>query len=226
MGLFGFLKKESLKETYYPEQYPQDPSKRIIGPDNKYDLTRFSRQEDSVIKAAIESTNRKYPDKYRGIGLVNETYGIVYKPRYVLLRIAEIKYTDSNNPLDILAAAFAFGEDGAAHREKAISLFEQSYEKVDKTELLKFDFLFPILFLTKFAGWYEQEHKYNQAIALLKELLMYKVGNQNHFKEKIQELKEKQKNWKPLRRRKIKEDQVLFEQGVTNAAQHYLCLLN
>lgn len=224
MGLLGLLKGGTLNENYYPDQYQQDPSQNIVGPDNKYDLTRFSRQEDSVIRAAIDRANRKYPDRYRGIGLVNETYGIVYKPRYVLLRIAEIKYKDSNNPLDILAVAFAFGEGGTSHREEAIKLFEESYRKIDKRELLKFDSFSPLL-LTKFADWYEKEHQYTQAIALLEELIPYKVGNQDFFKEKIQKLKGKQENRKPLRRRKIPEDQILFEQKVTEAALYYLQFL-
>ena len=171
MSLFDFLNKEVWNENYYPEQYPQDPRNRIIGPDNKYDLTRFSKEEDSTIRTAIDFSNKKYPDKYKAIGLVSETYGIVYKPRYVLFRIVEIKYKDSDNPLDILAASFAFGESGAAHREEAIKLFEKSYRKIDKRELLKFDSFFPLLLLTKFAEWYEKEHKYNQAIEILQELI-------------------------------------------------------
>jgi hypothetical protein len=213
------------KKKYDPEFYFQDSSQSIIGEDNRYDMRVFSQHEDKTIKEVISVVNSKYPERFRGFGLVNETYPITYKPRYVLFRIAELKYHNSDNPFDLLGCAFSFVEEGAMYRSQAIEFFERSYSLVPKWKISEFTSMYPFLLLSKFSDAYEKEHKYEEAINLLHELIRFDTGNTRYFKQKINELRTKQKNWKPLRRRKVSDAQLEFDQSITNSALKYLPLL-
>jgi len=233
MGLFDFLSIAKVqynsdnhsKTKYSPEVYNQDPNKSIIGETGKYDMSRLSGHEDFIIKSAINITNKKYPSKYRLLGLFNEAYVITYKPRYILMRIVEILGKSSQKPIDKLACALAMGDQGASRRECAISLFENSYYQIPKLELVQFDTIFPLFLLTKFSELYEKEHEYIKSAALLKELLKYGIGNKEYFIAKIDELNKKQRNWKPVRKRKASAEQVQFDQSVEAVALEYKDLL-
>lgn len=91
---------------FYPEAYEQDSNQSIVK-DGRYDMTRFSEGEDRTIKQIIDQANRKYTKTYRAIGLANESYPVVYKPRYILFDVICIVFGDSDSPFDQLAVSFA-----------------------------------------------------------------------------------------------------------------------
>ena len=68
-----------------------DAPTSVIDENGRYDLKRFSRQEYSTIKNILATVERKYPAALRSMGLVNESYPIVYKPRYILFDIVVYK---------------------------------------------------------------------------------------------------------------------------------------
>lgn len=219
---FGKQKGIDNPFDYYPDSYSQDSAKSIIAPNNRYDLTKFSAHEESIIEQAINNVKRKYPERYHSIGLANESYVIVYKPRYVLFEIIVTKYRESKNPIDLVAVSFAYESKGAFYRKDAIRYYEAAKDRILYKELNKFASVSAFSYLSKIAGAYEKEHEYEKAIECLKVLIKSKQGNSAYFKDKIKSLQEKQTENKQKRKSIMSDSQALFEEQVHIAAEKYI----
>ena len=206
---------------YYPESYFQDSSQSIITPDNKYDLKRFSSHESGIIQQAILTVLSKYPANFRSLGLVNESYVIVYKPRYVLFEIATIMYENSPNPEDILSAAYAYSQKGALFRKKAINLYEKSINSVSFRTLDKFASLSSAIVYSDIAALYEKEKDYESSIYWMKKVLRRGGLNSRYYEEKIIEL---EKKTPPATRKSkpISESRAEFEKDARAAALYFM----
>ena len=156
-------------EYVNPESVRQDPGLSIVTEDGRYDLSRFSRHEEAVIYTVLRNAwTGKYPEKMKGLGLANEAYPIVYKPRYVLYEIIVQKYSKSKNPFDILAVATAYRMKGAAYREESIGYYEnwiKSSSAAQKREAEKY--LFDVrepFFSLHLAELYEGVCRFDEAL--------------------------------------------------------------
>lgn len=207
---------------YYPNDYSQDSSKSIINRENMYDLTRFSTHEDQIIKQVLCITKQKYPEKYQAIGLANESYTVIYKPRYILFEIIVLLYSGSKKPLDMMAVAFAYESKGAAFRQDAISFFEKAMRNINFHELDKFASVSTDAIFLKFSTVYEREHEYEKAIKCLQNASKHGRVSKIYCKEQIDKLKIKMATAKPLRKRKISDSQVEFENNLRIAALKYI----
>lgn len=224
-GILNIFRKPKGIENpydYYPDRYLQDSEKSILTPNNHYDLTRFSAHEESVIKQAVNNVKRKYPEKYSAIGLANESYVIVYKPRYILFEMIVIKYKESKNPLDLVAVSFAYESKGAFYRKDAIKYYETVKDRISYKELDKFASVSAFSYLIKIAEAYEKEHEYDKAIECLKILIKLKTGNIKYFRDKINALQEKRAENKPKRKSRMPDSHALFEEQVHVAAEKYI----
>lgn len=210
---------------YYPNSVMQDRNKSIIDHNGSYDMLEFSSHEDKVIFSVINSANLNYPSKYRAIGLANESYPIMYKPRHVLFELVVIAFKDSEAPFDQIAVSFAYIQKGAHFRQEAIKYFESAIDRIKLNELNKFSSLSVLNMISSMAKVYEQEHEYKKAIKWLDFLIQKGIGGTGYFIDKKAELKVKDENWKPLRRRAISEDQIRFEERTHDAAIKYIHLL-
>lgn len=229
MGIFDFLRREAKTEDrafeYYPEHIEQYSDKSIVASDGRYDLSKFSHHEDKVIKAVIDNTNGKYPSRYRAIGLANESYPIVYKPRYVLFDIVILCYEDSCIPLDKIAVSFSYIQKSASFRPLAIEYFEKAVDRASLREMDRFSSICRLSMLSKVAETYEKEHDYKKAIKWYEYMIDNNIGGVPYYREKVAALYEKDKNWKPLRRRKQSEADLQFDRDVRTAAIAYSRLL-
>lgn len=156
-------RKEELKGVenpydYYPEDYVQDKNKSLLTDDGKYDMIRFSVHEDWTIRNVIAQANKKYSIKYRGIGLANESYPVVYKPRYILFDVIVIVFGDSKNPFDQIAVSFAYIQKGAYYRKNAIEYFETAIDQVPLSELNRFASVSELSKSVLFSGFFSKEH--------------------------------------------------------------------
>lgn len=206
---------------YYPESYPQDRNQSIIASDNKYDLKKFSLHESNIIQQVILTVFSKYPAHLRSLGLVNESYVIVYKPRYVLFEIAIIMYENSSRPEDILSAAYAYSQKGALFRKNAIDLYEKSISFVSFQTLDKFASLYSAGIYSDIAALYEKEKDYESSIYWMKKVLKRGGLNNRYYEKKILELGNKVP---PVARKskKISDSQAEFEKNVRSAALYFM----
>ena len=163
---------EPAKETFeytHPAVISQSSSDSIITSDGRYDMTRLSAEEERVVRSVIRiAKSGKYPEEAQGIGLANEAYSIIYKPRYILHEIIIQKYADSNNPLDMLAVAAAYKTKGSYGRTQAIRYYElwlsrrdEYYQKI--AESFFFDAREPF-FSYNLAQLYMQEYRLDEAL--------------------------------------------------------------
>lgn len=205
----------------YPVYIEQTSEESLLTEDGRYDLTRFSPHEDKTIRQVINAANRNYTSVYRAMGLANESYPIIYKPRYVLFDVIVIAYGQSESPLDQMAVSFAYIQKGARYRPDAIRYFEMAIEKVPLYELNRFASVSVLSMLSQIAETYEREHDYKSAIKWYKVLIKKRAGNTDYFKNKVSQLEEKDKNWKPLRRRKPSDSDLEFDEQVYRAALGY-----
>ena len=207
---------------YYPERYIQYSEHSIIDENRKYDMSRYSSEELSIIKKAISASKGKYPTGYRALGLVNEADCTMYKPRYILFDMAAILYDGSESALDRIAASFAYANKGAAYRRRAIELFEGATNQVHFWELDKCSGTNSAVFYYKMAELYKREHNFSQAIYLLR-LVVLRGGLYNRYiREKIKALEEsvsRGKDGAPVRR-KAKVDS--FDREVRAAAMFFI----
>lgn len=206
---------------YYPESYSQDKSQSIITADNKYDLKRFSLHETSVIQQVVFTVISKYPTRFQSLGLANESYVIVYKPRYVLFEIAAIMYENSSKPEDVLAAAYAYSQKGALFRKNAIALYEKSVGSVSFRTLDKFASLSSSKVYSDIASLYEKEKDYESSIYWMKKVIKRGGLNNRYYSEKISDLENKS----PPATRKAKpisDSQAEFEKNVRAAAFYFM----
>lgn len=209
------------KYLYYPEDYIQDKNKSIIDKNQKYDLTKFSAHEISIIRQVLEIVKRKYPPNLRALGLVNEIYPIVYKPRYILFEIAVILYSNSIVPEEQLAAAFAYSQKGAMFRVNAINLYEKSINFVDFKTLDLFSSISSASICLNLAELYEKEHKYDEAIIWLKKTAKIGTLNSQYLLNKISQIEDKKGKTKQ-RKRKPSSNAILFDQQVHDAAMRFV----
>lgn len=206
---------------YYPEVYHQDQSKSIVDENHKYDLTRFSEHESEIIYQAINVAKNKYPRNLMALGLVNEAYEIIYKPRYVLFEIAVIMYSGSTSPEEQIAAAFSYSQKGAMYRENAISLYEKSINRVNFKTLDLFSSLSSVSTYLNLAELYEREHKYHDALFWFQKAL-YRGGlNDSYIKGKMQSIRDKADSI-PRKKRSLSKDSINFETNVHNAALYFI----
>lgn len=226
MGLFDFLNSKEPKYVwskfkYNPENISdeQDPSKSIITDDHKYDMTKISIHEDQTIKLVLSAAERKYRGNYKAIGLANECYPIKYKARYVVFEVLIQRHSESENPLDKVAVAFANWSKGARHFSEAAELFEEVKYKVDWKEVHEFSSLSEIFSL--FSDMYEKIHEYEKAIECVQLSLKYEATPKEYAKKRIALLEDKQKNRKPYRPRKMSPEQCEFERLVSVVASKY-----
>lgn len=225
-SLFAKSKSQNNSFSYYPDYYSQDSSKSIVGESGKYDLTRFSQHEADVVRKVLSVVAEKYPTEYQSLGLVNESYVITYKPRYVLFEIAVIKYKDAQSPYGKFAAAYAFANKGADYRLAALGEFEESIGEISFDVLDEFVSLNSASICILFSKLYEQEWEFDSAIYWLKMALRRGGLNDEFLKGKINEIETKKKNversGKQKRNRKTSAATEEFENDVHNAAMWFL----
>lgn len=175
---------------YYPEYYVQDKNQSIITERGRYDLTRFSAHESKIVRDVVFTSIQKYPSALQSLGLVNESYVITYKPRYVLFEIAEILFENSLRPEDRVAAAFAYAQRGAIYREKSIFLFENSIDYVSFRTLDQFASINSAALYLTMAELYEKEKQYEDAVYWIGKAIKrgglnnaYLIGKMKYLKE-------------------------------------------
>lgn len=152
----------------YAESITQDTNQSIVK-DGIYDFSKFSAHEIDVIVAVLRNAySEKYHHSLRGIGLINESYPIVYKPRYILLEMVIMLFENSRNPYDSLAVAEAYRNKGAAYRVQAIENYERYFAKANvfKKKLIREQYaIFDDTFLCdNLSILYEAEHNLWRAL--------------------------------------------------------------
>lgn len=208
--------------TYYPDTYNQDPQKSVVDSEKRYDLKRFSTHEADIIQRVLRTTEGKYHYALKSLGLVNESFSITYKPRYVLFDVVILKYQNSQNMVDRLAVALAYETKGAYFRKQAISYFEESIKYVDKTILDLFRACPAKTVYTKFADIYEKEHQYKKSISHFKKALACKGASKEYLLDRIKQLEKKIANPPKTRRQKKPDYYDAFERDVQRASIAFL----
>ena len=203
-------------------EWVQDSNKSIVNNKGTYDLTKFSKHEADTIWHVLEVVSRKYPKEYQSLGLVNESYPIKYKARYVLFEIVILKYGQSDNPMDKFAVAMSYQSKGAHYRSIAIKYFEESINHLSPAFLQQFISLMPLGVYNIFSKLYEQEHEYDKAIYYTREAERYCDFENSYYDKRISELLEKKSKDAKPRRIKMSDEQKQFEIDVTNAAQYFV----
>lgn len=208
---------------YYPEYFEQDSSQSIIDGSGKYDLTRFSMHESEIVRQVLFTAKNKYPKELRALGLVNESYPIKYKPRYVLFEIAVVSYCKSSRPEDHIAVGFAYLQKGAQFREKAISHYERSIDFVSFQTLDMFASLSALGTYLNLSGLYEKEKRYIDAGKWIKKAIARGGGNTEYFVQKLETIKAKENTPQKKRRKaKVSEDSMDFERKTYSAAIYFM----
>lgn len=197
----------------------QDSEKSIVATNGKYDMKNFSNHEIDTILNVIENTRHKYPKRFQGIGLANESWIIKYKPRYILFEIIIQKYSTSINPLDKFAVAMAYSTKGAYFRKDAIKFFEMSKPFVPDFILLEFLSFLPLSVYSTFTKIYESEREYKKAISCVKKARLFGGFGNSYFSEKIEELRKKEEHPPKKYNRKRPEDSIEFEKDVVEATK-------
>lgn len=205
---------------YFPDVYEQDKSKSILDGDS-YDLTRFSAHEESVIFSVLETVDRKYPEPLKGIGFFNESYTIMYKPRYVLMEICSRRYESSDNPFDKLGAALAYLEKGAFFRSKAIGCFESVYSQIDDKVLAEFNKVVLIHLYSQMAKAYEGERQYQKALDIIERIALINTDAEAYYIEEKKRIQKKLDNPTKSRSRKMSESQAILEENIILAAEKF-----
>lgn len=218
--MFDFAGK---RPTYYPEyNIQQNVNQSIISEKHRYDMTRFSPHETSVIVAILNAVKEKYPCRYRSMGFANESYPIVYKPRYVLHEIVVQLYGQSRRPVDRFAVALAYATKSARFRPTAIQYFEAAIPFIRPSFMSQFWMYQPLHVYTTFSKLYEGEHEYAKAIHYTELAWRYGEADNPYFPRRVDELHAKLENPPKHRPRKPTEDQMEFEREIVQAAQHFI----
>lgn len=190
-----------------------------------YDFARFSLQEATRIKNVLDSVKRNYPPEYYTVGLAENSFGVLYKPRSVLNAIVTRLYHDSTIPLDCLSTALAYSTRGAAFRKQSIEHFERAYPYMDSHLLGLFRIISPETIYFTFAKQYEKEHEYQTAFTLLTFGCMYlEPEDKENLNGWFGELSKKIANPPRRRRWSPPEDQVQREKQVEKAAEYFISL--
>lgn len=219
-------KIDEIKNTY-PEyvadrEWYQDSNQSIVSEDGRYDLKNFSKHESDTIYHVIRIVKEKYPLELRSMGFANESYQIIYKPRYVLWEILVQLYKNSNNSIDKFACALAYEAKGALFREDALKKFEESIDYITPSFMQQFISYMPLNVYMKFSRLYESNHEYEKAIFYTE--LSYKYGDKDNpkFDKRISELRDKIKKNTQKRTYNPSQKTLEFEKDVVDAAIYFI----
>ena len=207
--------------AYAPNFYHQNSSLSITSK-NGYDLTRFSSHEVNTIKYVWDTVLKKYPTEYQSIGLANESYCILYKPRYILFEILIILFSQSENPIDMFAISLAYASKGYYFTQQALDYFEKSEKYITSDFLKDFISYLPLHVYTMFSTLYEQEHLYERAIYFTKLAKRFGEPSNPFFDDRIRSLKEHALHDFPKPNRRMSNRQKQFEENVTKAATYFI----
>lgn len=227
---FGQI-KPSINSNEFPKyltdmEWHQDSEQSIIAKDGRYDLKRFSKHESDTIYHVVNVVKEKYPKELRSMGLANESYPIIYKPRYILWEILIQLYKNSNDPIDVFACALAYEAKGALFREKALQKFEESIDYITPEFMQQFISYMPLNVYMKFSRLYENNHEYEKAIFYTE--LGHKYGDRDNpnFDKRIAELRNKIKKNPKIRKYNPSQKTLEFENDIENAAKSFIKKLN
>lgn len=211
---------EAFTVRYFPEEIDQNTDESVVT-NGLYDLDKFSDHESDVILSVLRNTLKKYPKWFRAIGLYNESYGIKYKPRYVLFEILIQTFADSKNKLDSFAVSLAYITKGFYFREYAIDFFEKSQPKVGPKLMGKFLNCSPFSVYCAISKLYESNWQYEKAIEYNEMACGYGDLWNPYFAERTEKLKGKI-GFKPNRISRMRKSSAEFEQKVTSVAKLFI----
>lgn len=200
----------------------QNSYESITTPDGRYDLKHFSRHETETIDHIVGVIKEKYPLELRSMGFANESYSIIYKPRYVLWEMLVQLYRDSVSPVDKFACSLAYEAKGAMFRQKAIQKFEESIKHITPEFMQQFISYSPLCVYMKFSRLYEINHEYEKAIYYTQ--LGHKYGEKSNpnFEKRITELTEKMERNPRKRKYNPSKESLDFEKDIENAAKYFI----
>ena len=207
---------------YIPDMNWEQDTNASITKDGIYDLKNFSKHESDTVKHYYDYVLNHYPIEYQAMGLANEGYGIKYKPRYIIHEIIIQKYQYSEKPYDKLAVAFAYVTKGGYFVDRALRYYEECMNNISIDIVGRFLSFMPLNTYSIISKLYEHEHKYEQAAYYTKLQKRYGDPNNSYFDNRITELLEKQRNWKPKRNMKMSTRQKEFEEDVIFATKMFL----
>lgn len=219
--LQGLFKKE---DKIYPNDYLSlQDSKQSLTKDGKYDLRHFSKHEEHIISLVIHDSLKKYSENYIALGFANEFCQIIYKPRYILNEILIMLFKDSSDPYERFAVAWAYNTKGARFRKLSIEYFESTLDIIDKKIIDRFVSIGLFQTYLALAKMYESEHRYEEALKFNKKASSF-VPRKGRFyyNQKDKELKEKIANPPTKRNRKVKEEDLLFDEDTKFAALYFI----
>lgn len=152
----------------HPESFVQSTNESITE-SGLYDLHNFSKHEIDTIVAVLHTAySDKYPTAVRSLGLLNEAYPIIYKPRYILLELIIQLFNNSNKSYDLLAVAEAYRLKGAAFRKQALEHYERYLARVNviQSRYVKNSFAIctDLILWNNISELYEKEHNFYRAL--------------------------------------------------------------
>lgn len=152
-----------------PDYVEQDSRDSIVDTNGLYDMGRLSSEEKYVVTQVLSNAERKYPEKYKSLGLYNEGRPIMYKPRYLIFQVLISKYEKSTNAIDQFAVALAYTTKGSYGRQKAIEHLERAMSDMPPEELEEMD-KYTLLWkaFNDFSDIYEREGEYELALLYAK----------------------------------------------------------
>ncbi len=225
MGIFDFFRKSSAEDepaVYIPNPPAQDSRQSLVDEKGRYDLSRFSPHEERIVFDVLEMVDRVYPSKDRAMGLANESYCIVYKPRYILFHIVVLRHEKSLRPLDHLAVAMAYQSKGYYFRKQAIEHFEKAVWSVLPSDMNRFLSYTPLHVYNVMSELYERDGQYEKAYKYAKLASKYSTPNSPHFASRLQKLRGKVISPPEIYHRTISKRSELFEKNIDAAARNFL----
>lgn len=154
-----------MNDYIHPEYIEQHSDDSIINAAGLYDMQNISLSERAVVLQVLANVKRKYPKKYRTIGLYNESYPVLYKPRYLLFEILIQKYEKSEHTIEQFAVALAYTTKGANGRAKAIEHLELAMPKITDKDLQHISrYILLWAAFNDFSVLYEKEGYYDLAL--------------------------------------------------------------
>lgn len=120
--------------VFIPSAYPQNSRNSIITPNGQYDFERFSNSEIKTITDVILNSIKKYPPKYRGIGLSVESYPVMYKARYILHEAIIVEFSNSIAALNQLAVGLAYNTKGYYFYPNSVKCLSSSIDLIQQND--------------------------------------------------------------------------------------------
>lgn len=207
---------------YFAHDVEQDTNQSVVDVHGRYDMTRFSRNEVDTIVSVILAAKRYYPPKYFSLGLVNESFCIVYKARTILHEIIIQLFLPSDDPVDMFAVALAYSTRGAAFRPHAIRFFEKSISQITADFMSMFFHTQPYYVYSLFSSLYEKEHDYGKALYYLRLAQSFNDDPFIDLSKRIALLEEKKLNPPRRRPRKQSQEDIEHDELVTYAANCFI----